>query len=158
MQSKEGNGPAPGRPGWYLMEGQAVLVLGLVPAPQVKAVECSAQGRGQGKVLDDLHGAGWEDAADPVDLPQIPVLIQLSEQHDDVPLVEPQLPGVVPSVGVQGLGSRDLWDEKQPLQFVRDSDAQHRQNSPKAFVITGKNLEVYGLSRHLLGLTTHILS
>lgn len=110
--------------GWcYLMERQAVLVLGLIPAPQVKAVERSAEGRWQGQVLDDLHGAGGEHAADPVDLPQVPVLIQLSQQHDDVPLIEPQLPGVVPSVGVQRLGSRDLGDEKQPLLFVCHSDA-----------------------------------
>lgn len=105
------------------MKRQAVLVFSLLPAPQVKAVECSAEGRWQGQVLDDLHGAGWENTADPVDLPQIPVLIQLAEQHDDVPLIEPQLPRVVPSVGVQGLGSWDLWDEKQPLQFAHDSDA-----------------------------------
>jgi len=107
----------------YLVERQAVLVLGLIPAPQVSAVESSAEGRWQGQVLDDLHRAGWENAADPVDLPQVPVLIQLSQQHDDVPLVEPQLPGVVSSVGVQGLGPRDLWHEKQPLQFVHGSDA-----------------------------------
>lgn len=124
--------------GWrYLVEGQAVLGVGPVP-PQLRAAERSARRR---QLLDDLHGAGGEDAAEPVDLPQVPVLVQLAQQHDDVPLVEPQLPGAVPAVGVQGLGSRDLWDQKQPLQFVRDSHAEHRQDSPKAFVITGKYLE-----------------
>lgn len=100
--------------GWrYLVEGQAVLGVGPVP-PQLRAAERSARRR---QLLDDLHGAGGEHAAEPVDLPQVPVLVQLAQQHDDVPLVEPQLPGAVPAVRVQRLGSRDLWDQKQPLHL-----------------------------------------
>lgn len=94
--------------GRYLVEGQAVLVFRLVPAPQVQAVERA----GQGQVLDDLHGAGWENAADAVGLAQVPVLIQLPEQHDGVPLVEAQLPGVVPAVGVQSPGSGHLGEQE----------------------------------------------
>lgn len=123
----------------YLVQGQALLVFDPVPAPGVEAAERSAEGHGQGQVLDHLHGAGREHATDAVHLPQVPVLVQLPEQHDDVPLVEPQLSRVVPSVRVQRLGSRDLRGEKQPLS---SSDAEHRQNSTKASLITGGNVEV----------------
>lgn len=113
------------------MKCQALFVFTFVPASQVKVVKCSAEGWWQGQVLDDLHRAGWEDTADPVGLTQVPVLIQLPEQHDDVPFVEPQLAGIVPSVGVQCLGSWNLWDEKQPLELSCDNGVSHRQNSPK---------------------------
>lgn len=110
-------------------------MLRLVPAPQVQAEERA----GQGQVFDDLHGAGGENAADAVELAQVPVLVQLPQQGDGVALVEAQLPGVVPAVGVQSPGP---WH----LRGTRNSpcSSSHTRRIPQkhSSLMGKKNAEV----------------
>lgn len=92
----------------YLEEGQAVLVLTLILVSKVKIVEGPAEWWRLGQLLDDFHGAGWEDPTDPIDLPLVPVLIKLSPEEDDISFIKLQVTRILPSVVAQGLGSRHL--------------------------------------------------
>lgn len=82
----------------HLEEGQAVLVLTPVLVTKVEVVEGPAQWGWLGQLLDDLHGAGREDSTDSINLPLVPVLIQLSSEEDDISLIKPQVTGILPSV------------------------------------------------------------
>lgn len=87
-----------GHPASYLEESQAVLAVTLALVSEVEVVEGPAEWGRLGQLLDDLHGAGWEDPADAIDLSLVPVLIQLSPEQDDISLIKPQVTRVVTSV------------------------------------------------------------
>lgn len=87
-----------GRPESHLEEGQAVLVLTPVLVAKVEVVEGPAEWGWLGQLLDDLHGAGWEDSTDSINLPLVQVLIQLSSEEDDISLIKPQVTGILTSV------------------------------------------------------------
>lgn len=92
-----------GSPETYLEKAQTVLVLTFVLVPKVKIVEGPAEWGWLGKLHDDFHGAGGEDATDSIDFPLVPVLVQLPPEEDDIALVKFQVPRILPSVAVQGL-------------------------------------------------------
>lgn len=101
-----------------LEEGQAILVLTLILVSKVKVVEGSAERGWLGQLLDDFHRAGWEEPTDPLDLPLVPVLIKLSLKEDDISFIKLQVARILPSVVVQGLGSR------HPIHVDPDSGPQ----------------------------------
>lgn len=76
----------------YLAEGQTVLVL--VSVLHLKIVERFALGRGLGQGPHTLDVAGGQEAV-------VPVLIHPVPQDDDIPLAEPEVPGLLVLITVQ---------------------------------------------------------
>lgn len=141
----------------YLMKCQAVWFFIFIPRFQIKVIKCSAEGQWLWQLLDHLHGVCWENAIDPIDLSQVPVLIQLTVQYNDVTFVELQFSRVVSSIAIQSfsLGNLKVKDMRD-VKFAQDHLIQYRTMCDlepfMSFKITASNMEAETVSEVLKSL------